>query len=216
MSTDRRLRVLCFGDSNTWGFNPTDSSRYPEHIRWTGRLQRALGDRYQIIEEGLNGRTTIYDYATRFGKNGREYLRPAMDSHFPLDAMILCLGTNDTKVEFGVSAEEIAAGMDELVQIALGKELDRPSPGLRLILAAPPLIDERYLGDNPKLVGGAAKTRAFPALYRAIAAARGAAFVDLSTAVAASHLDGCHLEPEAHAIIADLFTTAVRELTSAA
>lgn len=212
--TDRRIRVLCFGDSNTWGYDPHTLERYPEAVRWTGRLQAQLGPAYQVIEEGLNGRTTIYDYDARFGKNGRTYLRPCLDSHYPLDVMILMLGTNDTKVEFGQSAEEIAAGLERCVEIALGKELDRPSPGLRLVVVAPPIIDERWLGDNPKLVGGEAKTRAFPALYQAIAARHGARFVDL-TSIAPSAADGCHLDPDAHAAIADLFTPIVRELAPA-
>jgi lysophospholipase L1-like esterase len=137
-----------------------------------------------------------------------------MDSHCPLDVMILMLGTNDTKRELGRSAEQIAAGMEALVALALGDGLERPSRGLRLIVVAPPLVDERHLGDDSQLVGAAAKTRALPALYRAIAARHGARFVDL-TSVPASAVDGCHLDPDAHAAIADRFAPIVRELAPA-
>ncbi|HTJ46406.1 MAG TPA: SGNH/GDSL hydrolase family protein [Kofleriaceae bacterium] len=207
-----RKRVLCFGDSNTWGYDPRSLGRYPEDVRWTGRMATALGPAYQVIEEGVNGRTTIYDYKDRFGKNGREYLRPCMDSHFPLDVMFLWLGTNDTKVEFAQSAEQIAAGMEDCVAIALGKQIDRPSPNLKLVVVAPPIVDERHLGSYDKLVGAEPKTRALPALFRAIADRHHSRFFDLTTLVAPSAVDGCHLDPDAHAAIAVAFTAIVREL----
>ena len=47
-----KKRIMCFGDSNTWGANPSDGSRYPEDVRWTGVLQQTLGEGYQVIEEG--------------------------------------------------------------------------------------------------------------------------------------------------------------------
>ena len=52
--------ILCYGDSNTWGANPNDGSRYTDDVRWTGILQRELGGGYQVIEEGYNGRTSIW------------------------------------------------------------------------------------------------------------------------------------------------------------
>ena len=195
---------MCFGDSNTWGFDPTDGSRYPDTIRWTALLQAKLGDGYQVIEEGLNGRTTVFDYRDRFGKNGKEYLRPAMDSHSPLDLMILYLGNNDTKQEFGNTAAQIADGLEQLIIIAQGHGLDRPSPGMKLIIVAPTLIDDHCLPTDDKLRGGGAKTRDLPPLYRALAAKYGASFVDLSDAVPPSQVDGCHLDPDGHRRIVEL------------
>ena len=52
-------RILCYGDSNTWGYIPLTEKRYPPEVRWTGRLQRLLGPDYQVLEDGLSGRTTI-------------------------------------------------------------------------------------------------------------------------------------------------------------
>lgn len=197
-------RILCFGDSNTWGYVPRTGDRYPPGIRWPGALQDLLGGDFEVLEEGLNGRTTAFDYKARLGKNGRDYLRPCMDSHFPLHVVILALGTNDAKVEFGLAPEAIAAGLEELIRIARGKTLERPSPDAKLIVAAPPLVLEGRL-DSDELAGAEAKTRRLPALYRALAERYGAAFVDLSAEVRPSPLDGCHFDDDGHRLVAKAF-----------
>ncbi len=116
--------ILCYGDSNTWGFVPGSLNfetyyveRYPYHKRWTGILQKRLGDNYRIIEEGLNGRTTNVDYANEQGRNGKTFLPIALYSHAPLDLAILMLGMNDLKKEFNRSAAEIASATSELIEI---------------------------------------------------------------------------------------------------
>jgi lysophospholipase L1-like esterase len=207
-----RYRVLCFGDSNTWGYSPEGGVRYPAHVRWTGVLQELLGDEFEIIEEGLNGRTTAFDYQNRPGKNGRSYLAPCMDSHHPLDFVILCLGTNDTKKEFNLSPEEITAGLAELVQVIHGRGLERPSPDVKLILVGPPLVSDAHLGGYDEMIGSEVKTRKFRELYKALAAEHQATFVDLSSEVLPSPLDGCHLSPESHARIASIYAEVLNKL----
>src|SRR5512143_1112361 len=109
--------ILCFGDSNTWGYNPETAERYPPDVRWTGVLQQKLGAQYRVIEEGLNGRTTVWDDPVQPGRNGRIYLGPCLESHRPLDAVVLFLGLNDLKVRFSATAEDIAKGAGALVEI---------------------------------------------------------------------------------------------------
>ena len=94
-------RILCFGDSNTWGQRPDAKARFLPNERWTGQLQQLLGDNFDIIEEGLNSRTTNLEFSRKPGRNGLEYFRPCLESHNPLDLIIIMLGTNDFKVEFG-------------------------------------------------------------------------------------------------------------------
>jgi lysophospholipase L1-like esterase len=97
--------ILCYGDSLTWGFNPKTKKRMGEKERWTGVLKINLGQDYHIIEEELNGRTTVWDDPFNGGyKNGMEYLIPCLGSHKPLDLVILFLGTNDLKTRFSLSA----------------------------------------------------------------------------------------------------------------
>jgi len=85
-------RVLCYGDSNTWGYMPAKATRYRLNQRWTGILQKSLRVKFEVIEEGLNSRTTDIDDPKRTGKNGSNYLVPCLGSHFPLDVVVLMLG----------------------------------------------------------------------------------------------------------------------------
>ena len=100
--------ILCFGDSNTYGYNPADGSRFPEDVRWTGLLQeKAKGGGYRIIEEGLVGRTTIFEDSVRMGRKGSDFLLPLLETHYPVDAVVLMLGTNDCKTVYNASSHVI-------------------------------------------------------------------------------------------------------------
>src|SRR6266581_6911945 len=101
-------RILCYGDSNVWGQIPSTFERYDSNIRWTGLLQQLLEYDYELIEEGLGGRTTIFDDANKESCNGKKYLLPCLQSHNPLDIIILLLGTNDLKEKFNQTPEQVA------------------------------------------------------------------------------------------------------------
>lgn len=98
--------ILCYGDSNTWGFEPVTRNRYGRTERWTGILRQELGLDYDVIEEGLNGRTTVWDDPIEGHKNGKEQIIPILKSHQPLDLVTIMLGTNDLKRRFGLGALE--------------------------------------------------------------------------------------------------------------
>ena len=93
-------RILCYGDSNTWGYDPATQERFDRATRWTGVLRTTLGDGYEILEEGLNGRTTVWDDPIEGYKNGHTYLVPCLETHRPVDLVVLMLGTNDLKKRF--------------------------------------------------------------------------------------------------------------------
>jgi lysophospholipase L1-like esterase len=113
----QKKNVLCYGDSNTWGFIPGSAGRrYPFKKRWPGVLQKALVDRIRVFENGLSGRTTIYDDPFEKKLNGREQLSTALKRHAPLDLVILMLGTNDLKSYFKLQASDIAKGATRLCQ----------------------------------------------------------------------------------------------------
>ena len=117
--------ILCFGDSNTWGYSPQTGTRFPPDIRWTGVLQKSLGDNYRVIEEGLNGRTTFINEEgeeARPLRSGSDVLQIILESHRPLDFVTIMLGTNDLKLEFNLSVEEIALGAKELCETVLNSE----------------------------------------------------------------------------------------------
>ena len=110
--------LLCFGDSNTWGYVPGSGQRFPLEVRWPGVLQARLDNDYRIIEEGLNGRTTIHEDPERDGRNGRLFLGPLLESHAPLDLLILMLGSNDLMPCYASIAADVAAGVGILLDIA--------------------------------------------------------------------------------------------------
>lgn len=111
-----KRHVICLGDSNTHGYCGAQEGetlcggRFSEAERWPCLLQRALGEEYLVIEEGLCGRTTVFPDPLEPGLDAISYLRPCLLSHAPVSLLILMLGTNDTKERFGLSAEEIAVG----------------------------------------------------------------------------------------------------------
>lgn len=110
--------ILCYGDSNTWGYNPIENGkRYEYKDRWTTILGNSLGSDYNIISEGLNGRTTVWDDPIKLCVNGQVYLLPCLESHKPLDLVIIMLGTNDLKQRLNLPACDIAAGAGVLVDI---------------------------------------------------------------------------------------------------
>ena len=119
--------ILCFGDSNTYGLIPGTKERYPEDIRWTGILGQRLKNRgFRVVEEGLVGRTTIFPDNLRPGRDGSELLPVLLESHYPVDELILMLGTNDCTPELGLSPEQIAGGMEKLITLT-----EQESPGLQ-------------------------------------------------------------------------------------
>ena len=140
-----KRHIICLGDSNTHGYcaDPADCAdggvRFNEEERWTCLLQSALGPEYLVVEEGLSGRTTVFQDPLYEGLDALGYLSPCLKSHEPVALLILMLGTNDTKERFGASAACISLGMERLVRKAMSVECwadGRPN----LLIVAPPVI----------------------------------------------------------------------------
>ena len=126
-------QILCFGDSNTFGLIPGTGNRYDWNIRWTGILDKNLREKgYRIIEEGLCGRTTVFDDSFREGRKGADILPTLLESHNPIDIVILMLGTNDCKTIYNATAETIGKGIQRLLQ-----QIKQKSPQAKIILVSP-------------------------------------------------------------------------------
>lgn len=197
--------ILCFGDSNTWGFIPesiTESfpRRHPHDVRWTGVLARELGEGFRIIEEGQNGRTTVHDDPFALVRNAKAVLPAILESHKPLDLVVLMLGTNDLKNVFGVSPAEIAVGAKILAQTILTSDAGLSAKPPRLLLMCPPTIGElSHLPDlEAKLTNAQARSQQLPKHYEAVAAALGCAYLNTQEIVTPSPVDGIHLDAAAH------------------
>lgn len=200
--------VLCYGDSNTYGYIPETGMRYPKEIRYPGKLQLLLGDDYLVIEEGCNGRTTIHDDPEDGWKNGLDYLKPCLNSHKPVDIVILMLGSNDLKNTFHLSAEEIAHGAGVLVDVI--KEFTKLKQGYmsKIILVSPPQIGEGIKNSpfyDAFSLDPIERSKQFPKYYKMIAEKKGCIFFDAAEYVYPSEFDSLHLTPQGHEILAQKF-----------
>lgn len=190
-------RVLCFGDSNTFGTAPmrdlADDPIHPRHVRWADVAAAELGTGWDVVVEGLPGRTTVFDDPVE-GKyrNGLRTLRAVIESHRPIDLLILCLGTNDTKQRFDLGPQDIALGVARLV-----REARQTGFVARALVICPPPVREK--GDLAEMFRGAeARFEGLPAQMRRFAAVEGADFLDAGEVIAVDPLDGVHWNADAH------------------
>ena len=201
--------ILCYGDSNTWGYDPASGTRFPPEVRWTGVMASELGDGYRVIEEGLNGRTTRWDDPMSPGRNGLTYLAPCLESHQPLDMVVIMLGTNDLKQRFNLSASDIAESAGGLAEIARCVASNATGQPPHVLLAAPPPVTTLTHLDE-MFAGAEAKSRLFSRYYRLAAGWNGASFFDAGAVIASSPLDGIHFEAKAHGILGRALAQEVR------
>jgi lysophospholipase L1-like esterase len=192
--------IVCYGDSNTWGAIPmktrADLARFAPEDRWPGVLRARLGAGHAVIEEGLNGRTTCRDDPVDgVHKNGARFLPVVLETHAPIDLLIIKLGTNDLKLRFSMPAYDIADGAGVLVDMAL-KSANKPAerPPAVLLVAPAPLAGLTWLKDM--FAGGAEKSERLGAEMKRVAEDRGVAFLDAGTVIRSSPVDGIHLDRE--------------------
>jgi len=209
--------VLCFGDSNTWGYDPASGQRLPAEQRWTGVLQAELGHDYCVIAEGQNGRTTVWDdpiEGTRFapgghGKNGARYLLPCLESHHPVDLVVLALGVNDLKARFSLPAEDIARACGQLIDMVRACPFG-PGGGAPEVLLLAPAPVGKLTAFATMFAGAQEKSRLMGRYYRAQAEERGCGFLDAGEIITTSDVDGIHFEAPEHAKLGKAVAEAVR------
>ncbi len=141
--------LLCFGDSNTWGYIPgSNGRRFPREARWPVRLQAALGDGWEVIAEGLNGRTAAMDSPVAEGRNGLPYLVPCLHSHAPVDLLVIFLGTNDVGDRFALPERDVAGSVGRLVKVARAAEAGPDGTAPEILVICPPPFDGHRLGPH--------------------------------------------------------------------
>lgn len=208
--------ILCYGDSNTWGAQPVlklgNPDRYPHEVRWTTVMQNQLGNEYHVIAEGLNARTSAFDDEIEGQhKNGKRYLFPCLESHAPLDLVIIMLGTNDLKSRFSLTAWDIACGAASLVGV-----INNPSKPLyggtpkTLLVAPAPLGKLDLLADH--FAGGTEKSLLFADYFEKAAQNCGSAFLDASQIVTSSDEDGVHYDEDQLHPLGVAMSAKVREI----
>jgi len=191
--------ILCFGDSNTWGFMPnTDHERLPAGSRIPDILQAELGADFRVIDEALNGRMSAWDDPMHADKNALRQLPFLLDSHRPIDMVTLQLGTNDMKHYMHLSALDSALAQDSLIDAIEGAHCGPGGERPKILLIAPPLIVDTDNAVRDLFAGGVEKSLAFADAYRKIADKRQCLFFNAAAVVKASVRDGIHLEAEEH------------------
>ncbi len=201
--------VVAFGNSNTWGCEPGTGARLPPDIRWTGVMQRELGPAWRVVEEGLNGRTTVFDDPIEPDRRGAAYLPPCLLSHAPFDLLIIALGCNDLKLRFSASAGDIAYGAERLIQMARAEPVGPDGAPPAIILVAPPPLG-RLTELAEMFTGGVEKSQLLAKRYQAVAERNGVGFVDAGAFIVCSERDGIHYEPDQHAILGRAMAAAAR------
>jgi lysophospholipase L1-like esterase len=206
--------VLCFGDSNTWGCPPFANiaqtpDRIGHHRRWPRVMNAVLGPDVWVIEEGLSGRTTVFDDPIEGShKNGARMIVPILETHSPIDLLILMLGTNDFKDQYTITAFNSARGMLTLIQMVRGHYamVDR---GPEILIVTPPSVSEAA---EPAIWGDAHRRCADHAHYLAQVAERTGCFHFDANRVVAVGIDGIHLDEEAHAVLGRALAAEVRQI----
>lgn len=199
------MNILCFGDSNTYGYNPKNGLRYKKNVRWTGILQKLLGENYKVIEEGLNGRTTVFDDPFLEGRCGLNDITKCLNLHKPIDLLIVMLGTNDTKEIFNADANTITKGLETLLNKAMSsfEVFTNNKPNILIIAPfpiRPEIINTFWISSMGK--NCSKKSYELIEKYKNLAKSLNCHFFDPSPYGICSDYDYLHLSEETHNILA--------------
>lgn len=205
--------ILCFGDCNTFG-KDAKGNRYPRHIRWTGKTQSLLGDDYYLIEEGLEGRTTVWDDPLLPHRCGITALPISLHTHKPLDLVVISLGTNDIKRYFRADSSEIAAGMKQLVQkIQITAGIGQEKGFAKILILSPPPVGEKIARSRSLEYDEPSRQKSLElgAFYRRVAEEKRCYFLDCAD-FAQMGEDQLHLDEESHLRTAQEVSKKIKEI----
>lgn len=193
-------KILCYGDSNTWGCSPVDSSRFDEKTRWPMVMGSILGDGFTVFEEGLNGRTVLNLSPGNRELNGIDYAADAVRNYIPVDIVLVCLGTNDVFVAEEISLNKISDGIRDIICVMRENHISGGFRVPEVVIMSPPGFNESVEGAGfiqlqLNMLKGLSES------YREIAAQNKCLFFNTSDFVAGSEIDGSHLAAESHILL---------------
>ena len=215
--------ILCFGDSNTWGSIAGSTNlefmlakRFDYDVRWTGALQNLLGTNYHVVEAGLNGRNTSFDetWIVRPSRNSLATLPGILEMHYPLDLVILMLGTNDLRIQFNASVARVFEGMKNLIKLIKQSHfgINFSSPNVMIVAPAPifkvDLPSFNTFFDETSVV----KSHELAKSYEALAKEEQCDFLDAGKFVKVSADDGIHIETESHRHLAEAIMQKIKQI----
>ena len=191
-------KILCFGDSNVYGFNPSNGQRFSEKARWTGILKTLCKDKFEVIEAGCNNRTGFKDNPTGFEQTGYKVLPTILSNN--LNFVILAIGINDLQYSYNTSLDEVKQGLKNLIEIT-----KTCAPNAKIIIVSPTAISNdikksffRTLFNTDSIE----KSRSLATIYFECAQDYNCDFIDLNTIAKVSSFDGLHYTEDEHKKIA--------------
>jgi len=207
--------ILCFGDSNTWGYTPISGVRYSLNERWPRVLSSIIGSQFHIIEEGLNGRTIANNVEGRLARSGAELLPILLESHRPLDVVIVSLGTNDLLNDFKLSSKDIAQNMKALcISISNNEFITQQESKTKILLISPPHLATLPEEDQLLFKGGFEKSQQLAGHYQKIAKELGINFLDAQEFIQTTDIDGIHWTVEQHKKLAESISERIKAMFS--
>lgn len=210
----KKTRILCFWDSLTWGYIPGSAhQRFSEDIRFPKVLQKLLGKDFEIIEEGLNSRTLVNEDTRPWkeGRNGSQYIIPCLDTHDPLDLVILMLGTNELKYKFQNSTEKIGELLEtHFIKIIHNRKSQFQNKYPQVLIISLPLINEKTNYAKERYIWWHEKSKKLKKIYHNIAKTNNCYFIDASELTVGE--DWVHLTEESHKKLANKLNNKIKSI----
>lgn len=203
-------KILCFGDSNTYGYTPATGVRLDECTRWTGRLSALLEKEYLILEEGMNNRNGFFKNPQSIKLCGVDYLPIYLQNHKDIDICILALGTNDAQFFYNLDKQTVQNGLQSLTNSLLDANSET-----KIIIIPPVKIQPNILNGIFSMQFDLSSVKRIEDTfeeYKNFAQTNGFYYLDLNEFVKPSEADGLHYSVESHKIIAEKVAEFVRSM----
>ena len=200
-------KIICYGDSNTFGYNPVDASRFDENVRWTSLLQKNLGEEYEVINEGMCDRTGFVDNPNGFLYSAQRHFSKMLSKSGNIDLLILWIGTNDLQFQYDINVTAIEKGLRNLVELASSKAKN-------IIIIPPVILNENILEGNFSFQfdkTSIVKSRKTGRIFRQTANANSCNYFDINKIAKPSDYDGLHYDENSHKLIADSLVEFIRK-----
>lgn len=195
-------RILCFGDSNTRGMIPVTGGFYPVSVSWPGQLQNILGLNYEVISEGLYGRTIVSLEAGKSWKTGITHIEAILKSHIPVDVLIIMLGTNDIKDRHNLDAKQISEHLEQIILKAKEVQKDYKT---QIIIVCPPAVIIPESGIFPeRMSSGPLKFKLLPSLYKEVSEKNNCLYINAGDTITLEKTDGYHMDEKGHEELAKI------------
>lgn len=206
--------ILCYGDSNTWGCVPEKFTRYDFNVRWPGYMKNILGEDYHVYENGLNGRTTVFEDSIEEGRNGRANFEVTLMQNAPIDLLIIMLGTNDVKNRFSKDPWDIGWGLDLLIALVKKSGCGPGGSDPKILVTSPVHLNSDWGNSLHYTVfseESIEKSKQLSKVFQIIAKRNGCYFIDASH-YACPCGDGVHITEEGHANLGKAMAEKVKEI----